>query len=49
MTAFNTFSVLKPMLKETYFKKGKKVKGLKGPPSMPKAALSELPKQKGIK
>lgn len=46
MAAFNTFSVLKPMMKESYAgaKKASKIKGFKGPPSMPKAARSELPK-----
>lgn len=47
MAAFNTFSVLKPMMKESYAgsKKASKIKGFKGPPSMPKAARSELPKE----
>lgn len=46
MAAYNTFSVLKPMMKESYSggKKPKK-KGFKGPPSIPKAAKSELPKK----
>lgn len=50
MAAFNTFSVLKPMFRDTYAMKkikNKKIKGFKGPPSMPKEALSVVTKLSG--
>lgn len=49
MAAFNTFSILKPMMKENYSGPAKKVKkkGFKAPPSMPKSAIPEAKKAKG--